>query len=171
MKHGTTWWVLGGMLTAVVSLGAGRALATPPSGFSGTTIAMGRLGEFEVENVARAVGGNSAWVSEQHIEGQSDLFVQSNVWASGGSTGWHSHPGHSLIVVTAGALTVYEGDDPSCAPHVYTQGMAFVDQGGSHVHLIRNEGSLEARSLAVQVIPAGATRRLDAPAPGACTVR
>jgi hypothetical protein len=33
-------------------------------------------------------------------EGPSDLYLQSNTWQHGGSTGWHRHPGHSLIVIT-----------------------------------------------------------------------
>ena len=71
-------------------------------------------------------------------------------------------------MVTAGAVTEYEGDDPNCTPHVYGQGMAFADPGGDHVHPIRNEGSVPAATVAVQLIPAGAPRRVDAPAPGTC---
>jgi uncharacterized cupin superfamily protein len=108
------------------------------------------------------------WISMQKTKGPSDLYVQSNVWAPGGTTGWHSHPGHSLIIVTAGTITAYEGDDPSCTPHVYTVGMGFVDAGGDHVHVLLNEGAVEARTVAVQLIPAGAARRIDADAPSAC---
>ena len=96
------------------------------------------------------------------------MYVQNNVWQPGGSTGWHSHPGHSLIIVTAGAVTAYEGDDPDCKPTVYTQGMGFVDPGGNHVHVLRNEGTVPASTIAVQLIPAGAARRVDAPDPGHC---
>jgi hypothetical protein len=46
--------------------------------------------------------------------------------------------------------------------------MGFVDPGGGHVHNLRNEGSVEARTIAVQLIPADATRRVDAPSPGNC---
>jgi quercetin dioxygenase-like cupin family protein len=171
MRNGTTWLVIGSAAVAAVCLGTVRLMATPPAGFTGTTVAVGRLDGFEVENRANTAGGEGSWESQQHVEGQSDLYVQSNAWAPGGSTGWHSHPGHSLIVVTAGTVTVYEGDDPTCTPHVYTQGMAFVDEGGSHVHLIRNEGGVEARTVATQLIPAGAPRRIDAPAPAPCSVR
>jgi hypothetical protein len=44
-----------------------------------------------------------------------------------------------------------------------------VDPGGDHVHLLRNEGAVDARTIAVQLIPAGATRRIDAPASPACS--
>ena len=86
----------------------------------------------------------------------------------GGSTGWHTHPGHSLIIVTAGTVTAYEGDDPSCTPTKYTVGDGFVDPGGDHVHLIRNEELLDAQTIAIQLIPTGVTRRIDATAPTAC---
>jgi hypothetical protein len=65
-------------------------------------------------------------------------------------------------------VTVYEGDDPDCKPSVYAKGMGFVDAGGTHVHNIRNEGDVDAQTVAVQLIPAGQTRRVDAAAPGTC---
>jgi len=104
----------------------------------------------------------------QKTIGTSDVYVQSNVWDPGGSTGWHSHPGHSLIIVTAGTLTAYEGEDPNCKPTAYTTGMGFVDPGGKHVHILRNEGTVPAGTIAVQLIPAEAARRIDAQDPGNC---
>jgi quercetin dioxygenase-like cupin family protein len=161
-------------LVLAAVLCAGSVRATPPSGFTGTTIAKGGFGEINVRLHAFLPEGaghqdeESFWASIQKTRGDSDLYVQSNVWATGGTTGWHSHPGHSLIIVTSGAVTAYEGDDPSCAPRVYTAGMGFVDPGGVHVHVLRNEGSVEARTVAVQLIPAGAVRRIDAAANSAC---
>jgi hypothetical protein len=108
------------------------------------------------------------WLSWQKTKGSSDLYVQDNVWTPGGGTGWHTHPGHSLIIVTAGTVTAYEGDDPECKPSVYTTGMGFVDPGGDHVHIIRNEGAVEAKTIAVQLIPAGQPRRIDVADPGNC---
>jgi quercetin dioxygenase-like cupin family protein len=145
--------------------------ATPASGFTGTTLAVGRFGSIDVFN--RFIPPNlknkkDVWLSLQKTKEPSDLYVQNNVWQPGGSTGWHTHPGHSLIIVTAGTVTAYEGDDPECKPHVYSVGMGFIDPGGDHVHNIRNEGDVVAQTVAVQLIPAGATRRLDAPATGNC---
>ncbi len=150
--------------------------ATAPSGFVGTTLALGRFGDIDAANHLlppdfwKTFNKNAIWLSFQKTKGQSDLYVQSNVWSPGGTTGWHSHPGHSLIIVTTGAVTAYEGDDPSCTPRVYTQGMGLVDPGGDHVHVLRNEGLVEARTITVQLIPAGAMRRIDAaaPSPSAC---
>jgi len=167
------------LFSAVILLAAlyfaGSTLGTPPAGFSGTTIAKGRLAEMDVFNQlthppdAQTPGNNgNVWLSLQKTKGLSDLYVQNNVWQPGGTTGWHSHSGHSLIVVTSGAITNYEGDDPSCTPHMYTAGMAFVDSGGDHVHNIRNEGAGVATSIAVQLIPADTQRRIDASSPGNC---
>jgi len=107
-------------------------------------------------------------MSLQKTKGSSDVYVQDNVWQPGGDTGWHTHLGHSLIIVKAGTITAYEGDDPECSPTVYTAGMGFVDPGGGHVHILRNEGTVAAETIAVQLIPAGQPRRIDAPDPGNC---
>jgi hypothetical protein len=51
-----------------------------------------------------------------------------------------------------------------------TSNMGFVDEGGDHVHLLRNEGSVAARTIAVQLIPADATRRIGVtPGPASCS--
>jgi hypothetical protein len=76
------------------------------------------------------------------------------------------------VIVTQGTVTVYEGSDRACTPHVYTANTAnnsFVDAGGGDVHLIRNETNAVAQTVAVQLIPAGATRREDAANPGHCS--
>jgi len=65
-------------------------------------------------------------------------------------------------------LTDYESSDPTCKPTVYKQGMAFVDPGGDHVHNIRNDTGAVASNIAVQLIPAAAQRRIDAPQPANC---
>jgi hypothetical protein len=170
MRRKLTWVVLFSAVIMVTALyHAKKVMATPSDGFVSTTLALGRFGEIDVLNHLVLPGNTGKiWLSLQKTEGKSDVYVQSNVWQPGGSTGWHTHPGHSLIVVTAGTLTAYEGHDPNCKPHVYTQGMGFVDPGGNHVHIIRNEGTVEAQTIAVQLIPAGATRRIDAPDPGNC---
>ena len=145
-----------------------RAWATPPSGYTSTTLYRGTFSDINVLNQFTPSPGRS-WVSMQQTSGPSDLYVQQNVWQPGGTTGWHSHPGHSLIIVTEGTVTDYEGDDPNCTPHVYSSGMTFVDAGGEHhVHIIRNETGSEAQTIAIQLIPQGAARRIDKPDPGNC---
>jgi len=186
MRRKLTWLVLLSAAILATVLYTRNVLATPASGFVGTTLAVGRFGEIDVfnhlispdtlqegqEDQERQEGQEghkrNIWMSRQKTKGLSDFYVQSNVWLPGGSTGWHTHPGHSLIVVTAGTVTAYEGDDPECKASVYTKGMGFVDPGGDHVHILRNEGPVEARTIAVQLIPADAMRRIDVQSPGNC---
>ena len=165
---------------------AGKVWATTASGFKATTLATGTFNEFDVFNqsskdsLPAGFPGN-VWLSLQKTMGPSDLYVQSNVWppvnpltGAIATTGWHTHPGHSLIIVTSGSITEYMDD---CTPHVYTfvagqPAPTLVDPGHGHVHIIRNEGSVQATSIAVQLVPfdpAKANRRIDAQAPANCT--
>ncbi|HMK29758.1 MAG TPA: cupin domain-containing protein [Terriglobales bacterium] len=167
-------WIL--LLSTAIVVAAlyytGHVMATPANaGFIATTLAKGTFGPIQTYNVALQPGSEpkSIWWSFQQTAGNSDLYVQSNVWKPGGSTGWHTHPGHSLITVTAGTVTAYEGNDPDCTPEVYTQGMTFVDPGFGHVHILRNESNTtDAQTIAVQIIPKDQPRRIDVPNPGNC---
>jgi hypothetical protein len=168
-------WVLVLALIGVAAY-AGSVLATPATapGFSGTTLAKGTFGEIFSHVQTQ---DPQFWNEVIKTEGDSDLYVQQNTWdpsACGGcipSTGWHTHPGPSLVIVTQGTVTEYDGDDPTCTPHVYSANgtNAFIDIGGGAVHIIRDESGAVAKTIAVQLIPAGATRRQDVtPAPGNC---
>jgi hypothetical protein len=169
-------WLLA-VLVAVVGFAvyAGNVFATQSQGFTGSTVAKATFG-----NVFSHVQTHEPqfWNEIIKTEGASDLYVQQNTWdptTCGGcipTTGWHTHPGPSFVIVTQGTVTEYDGDDRTCTPHVYTAGTAnnsFVDIGGGAVHMIRNESGALAKTVAVQLIPAGATRRQDAPDPGYCS--
>ena len=166
MKRKSIWALVLALIG--VALYAGNALATPSSGFTGTTLAKATYGEIFSHVQTQ---DPQFWNEVIQTKGASDLYVQQNTWQPGGSTGWHTHPGPSFVIVTQGSVTTYDGDDPTCTPHVYTAGTAnnaFIDPGGGHVHIIRNETDAVAQTIAVQLIPAGATRRQDAPDPGNC---
>jgi hypothetical protein len=155
------------LLVAAIIVATGSALATPPEGFTSTTTAQGQVGSFEVINYFVS-DKDKLWLSEQKTKGKSDEYFLTNTWEPGGTTGWHTHPGHTLIIVTAGTVTHYDAHDPKCTPHVYTAGMSFVDLGGTHTHIVRNEGSVEATVIAFRLVPAGQPGRIDEPDPGNC---
>jgi len=167
-------------LVVLAAIGAavygGKVLATPSTtpGFSGATLAKATFGELDIK--AKTIPAD-AWKAQLKTNGDSDLYVQQNTWdpsLCGGcipSTGWHTHPGPSLVIVTQGTVTEYLGDDPTCTPHVYSASgtNSFVDIGGGMEHIIRNESGAVAKTVAVQLIPKDATRRIDVtPAPGNC---
>ena len=136
-------------------------LATPPSGVTPTLLAKGSFEEFDAQAKTRD------WKARLKTKGSSDLEVLEVRIAPGGTFGWHSHPGPSMVIVKSGTATFYLADDPSCTPHVVQAGQGFVDHGGD-VHVVRNEGSVELVNIVTSLIPAGAARRVDEPRPGNC---
>ena len=78
-------------------------------------------------------------------------------------------PGPSLIFVIRGAVTNYTSDDPTCTGQVYSAGSGFVDPGGGDVHKLVNNGDVNAETIAVQLLPKDAPRRIDANVPANCS--
>ncbi len=151
------------LLVVVVGGGVsgGTVLATPPSGVTSKVFAVGQFDEIGAKTLS------SDWQARISTKGESDLHVLENTIVQGGSFGWHSHPGPSLVIVKTGALTLYRGDDPTCTPRVVEAGSGFVDEGGD-VHLVRNEGSVVTVVYVTSLVPRGAVRRIDEPSPGNC---
>ena len=131
-----------------------------PCGGDHNTFAVGR---FDTINTKIKTGPWKAKISTR----ASDLHVLENTIAPGGTFGWHSHPGPSLVTVKSGTATFYLADDPTCSPHVVPAGSGFVDSGGD-VHVVRNEGTVDLVTVVVSLVPAGATRRIDQDNPGNC---
>lgn len=151
-----------GMMIGSLTSYVGTALATPGSGFAAVQQWKAAFGELDVKTH-----------SKDHrlklvTKDASDVYVTRNAIDAGGQSGWHTHPGPSLILVTAGEVTVYEGDDPTCTPTRYGAGQGFLDPGDGDVHLIRNETGAPAETVAVQFLPVGSTRRIDTPAAPDC---
>lgn len=138
------------------------ALATQGSGFTAVQQWKGVFGEIDVK------AETDSYELELKAKDASDVYVTRNAIAAGGHSGWHTHPGPSLIIVTVGEIMAYDGDDPTCTPTRYRAGEGFVDPGDGHVHLLRNETDAPAETVAVQILPKDATRRIDTPAPGNC---
>jgi quercetin dioxygenase-like cupin family protein len=164
------------MSTAVlgVVLVSGIVVATAPTGVTSTIFAIGHFHDIHAKTISGksdsddgARHGVQRWQARIDTKGESDLYVLENRIAPGGSFGWHSHPGPSLVIVKTGTLTVYMGDDPTCAPEVVQAGSGFVDDGGD-IHLVRNEGTVETVVYVTSLIPRDAMRRIDEPSPGNC---
>ncbi len=157
MKSKLFWALLVGVLGAAAY--GGSVLATTPSGV--TTAYLAPVTRFDAIDTKIKTGD---WKAELRTKGASDLHVLQNTIAPGGTFGWHSHPGPSLVIVKAGTATFYLGDDPTCTPHVVPTGSGFVDSGDD-VHVVRNEGTVDLVTVVVSLVPAGATRRIDQPNP------
>jgi quercetin dioxygenase-like cupin family protein len=105
-----------------------------------------------------------------NVKNSDDVIVQHVTIAPGAHTGWHSHHGPVVVVVKTGTMTLYQGDDPSCMPHVYAEGDVFIDPGQGNVHNARNEGAVGVELLATYFdVPPGAGPAIAHPNPGHCT--
>ena len=151
--------VFGGLAVLVI---VQSAFATPIIGVDSTSLAVGTF-----DDGLEANSKTDTFAVELRAAGPTDVHILQNKIAPGGTYGWHSHPGPSIVVVQSGALTLYRADDPTCTPRVFGAGSGFVDQGGD-VHVVRNEGSVDAVVYVTSIIPKGAGRRIDELDPGTC---
>jgi len=133
---------------------AGTVVATAAVGFSSTLLARGTLSE--------SVHFNSGAVKFQ-TKGSVDFVTNSVSIAPGGSSGWHSHPGVTLVTVASGTVVHY---DAHCVATTFPAGTAFVESG-DHPLLVRNESADPAVNIVTFLVPAGTTAlRIDKPNPG-----
>ena len=158
------------LLVAAVAVSTATALVgaalTPNSGVLVSSV-VARAGFADSTDLKFKIQGRGQEVIQ--VPNARDTVMQQVIIAPGGYTGWHTHPGPVLVLVKAGALTLYSSEDPTCMGRTYTAGQAFIDRGQGHVHIGRNEGSenLEIWSAYFDVAP-GQPFRIDAPNPGNC---
>ena len=161
------WATLLAVLVVATTV-VGTAVATAPSGIlSGPVVA--RASFVDPVDLKFKVEGNGQEVI--NVRNARETVMQQIVIGPGGETGWHSHPGPVVVLIKAGELTLYSGDDPACSSRTYRAGEAFIDSGQGHVHLAKNLNLSENTELWATYfdVPAGAPFRIDAPDPGNCS--
>ena len=153
MLRTRTKWVVGISIVAASLALAGVAVATGATG-----------------SVVSTVIGAGATDKTYEFKARPDksTVVASFTFGPNSSTGWHTHPGRTLVTVKSGTFTVYHADD--CEPRVYEPGDAFVELPTT-VHVGRNETS-ETVELGVVFfkVPIGGSPRIDQPQPETCDV-
>jgi hypothetical protein len=154
------------------------ALATPGSNAVGTVMA--RAGFEDTVDLRLRVtskGHRQGHKKDREVirvDEAADTVMQKIVIAPGGHTGWHSHPGPAIALVTRGELTLYSSEDPTCTGRPFGAGQGFVDSGQGHVHIGRNELTSQETEVWVTYldVPPGATAfRQDAGDPGNCAFK
>src|SRR5258706_4058557 len=154
------WTVV--QLSAIVAVLAGAAVwagtsqATPGSGVTLQLLASGNLPQ---EMRVKIKAGSESTIDVFQIQTYKITI------APGGVTGWHQHGGPHLIVVAAGTMTYYRGDDPTCTGVNYPAGTSVLDPGFT-THLVRNEGTVDVVNYVTQLLPDLGISRIDIPAPG-----
>jgi quercetin dioxygenase-like cupin family protein len=142
----------------VLALVVGTALATPPRGQTATPITRATLGIFEAE-------GNGIEVESERRS--ADIALSKVVLEPGGSTGWHHHPGVTLVSVASGTVAEY---DVKCEKTVVPAGEGFIEERNES-HVVRNESNVDAVLYATFIVPTSTPPeglRIDVPQPRNC---
>jgi quercetin dioxygenase-like cupin family protein len=151
MRHRKTLGIA--MIAGALATMVGVALATPGSGFTVVPIASATI-ERPVD-IRQAAGDSTVAATFE--------------FAPGGTTGWHTHPGKALVLVTGGEFTLYRARDGECRTKTYEAGEGFVEPRPS-VHMGVNEGDEPVTLVAVFFrVPDDGTTRIDQPDPGVCS--
>ena len=153
MMRNRAKWIVGTSIIAVSLALSGVAIATGPTG-----------------SVVSAVLGAGATDEKFEFRAKPDTntVVASFTFGPNSSTGWHTHPGRTLVTVKSGTFTVYHAEE--CDPLVYEAGDAFVELPTT-VHVGRNE-TTEPVELGVVFfkVPLDGSPRIDQPQPETCDV-
>ncbi len=144
------------LLLGLTAIPASATPAGPPGAAVATVIADGTF----VNNVNTNVNPEQIKLL---TKGSIEVYQVSNSALPGWTSGWHMHTGPILVNITSGALTFYETD---CHPITVTAGQGWFESTG-HPVLARNEGTATATWITTQIIPAGASKRVDV-TPGFC---
>ena len=151
-RRKSAWIGVAGASALAIAAIAGAARATPATG--------------TVTPVVIAAGSMPTGMGLNARPG-TNTIVAEFTFGPNSSTGWHSHPGKTLVTVASGTFTVYHDN---CRAHTYGPGDAFVELPSS-VHVGRNETSGTVKLGVVFFgVPIGGSPRIDQPQPAGCDV-
>jgi quercetin dioxygenase-like cupin family protein len=140
--------------TALVVSAVAVASADTPLGF--TSVLIGR--------------GQSAHSFGIHQRKGNDVATNQNTIQPAGYSGWHSHPGITVLILQSGQVTLFS--EPiaggECSIHTYTAGQVFLEHPDSEYNAV-NTGAVPA-VLAVSFfnVPHGGNSRIEQTNPGNC---
>ena len=83
------------------------------------------------------------------------------------SSGWHSHPGNTFVIVQSGTITIYKGSNP-CHGRTYSAGQAFVEFPTETYDGVNWGSDAVMVYVTYKNVPIGGSPRIDQPAPATC---
>jgi quercetin dioxygenase-like cupin family protein len=153
MQTKRTRWAVGISIIVASLMLTGVAIATAPTGSVVPTV-IGAGSTDKTYGFKAKPGTNTV--------------VASFTFGPNSSTGWHTHPGRTLVTVKSGTFTVYHAD--KCVPLIYEPGDAFVELPTT-VHVGRNETSQPVElGVVFFKVPIDGNPRIDQPQPGNCDI-
>lgn len=124
-----------------------------PSGFHPTIIADGKIAK------ASEIDANGIEFSSRK---NARVIVQTVEFDGGGKSGWHTHPGLTVVTVVDGSVIDRSGCD---APVVYTKNQSFVEQPNTPGAVDNVSAKVKAHVVATLIVPNGMAPRTNVEAP------
>ncbi len=135
------------LLVALIATGTG---ADEPhhgiDGPTGVTVELLTSGSF-VDDVAAQFRlrydepGANRGVTVMNLREAGDVVVAKVTFEPGGSLGWHTHPGSSVVSIDKGELEVTNASD--CLTRTYGKNTVWIDPGQGNVHNAVNPGTTD----------------------------
>ena len=133
------------LLVLCAAMPAATAVATPPDGDAART------------DLAKGTTETPISIT---TDGPATVVVQSLVMQPGARSGWHSHAGTELSVITSGSVSLQTAT--ACTPVTYGAGQAvFIPAGVPHQ--VVNTSGAEAQVVLTYTLAVDAPVRADAP--------
>ena len=147
--------VLVALMAAVLVVSAvAVASATDPSGFA--SVLIGR--------------GQAARSFEVHQRRDNDVAVNQITVRPAGFSGWHSHPGTTVVAVQSGQLTLFS--EPiaggKCRVRTFTAGQLFLEHPNKEYNTINTGSGSYVLAVTFFNVPHGGSSRIDQADPGNC---
>ena len=142
--------VAAGLVLSVVAV----AGADPPSGFISVLIGRGQASRsFEV-----------------HQRGGNDVAVNQNTIQPAGFSGWHSHPGITVIAVQSGQVRLFS--EPiaggTCRVRTYTAGQLFLEHPSNEYNAVNTGADPAVVAATFFNVPHLGSSRIEQTNPGNC---
>jgi quercetin dioxygenase-like cupin family protein len=129
------------------------AAIVPPSGFHPKIIADGKIAK------ASEVDANGIEFSSRK---NARVLVQTVDFDGGGNSGWHTHPGLTVVTVVGGSVI----DHSRCeAPVVYSANQSFVEEPNTPGFVENASATVQAHVVATLIVPDGMAPRTNVEAP------
>ena len=147
--------VLVALLAAGLVLSAvAVASADPPSGF--VSVLIGR--------------GQASRSFEAHQRKGNDVVVNQNTILPAGYSGWHSHPGTTVVAVQSGQVTLFS--EPlaggTCRVHTYAAGQVFLEHPDNEYNAVNTGTEPAVVAVTFFNVPHLGSARIEQDDPGNC---
>ena len=147
------------LVPLAVAASASSAASQPPTstGPEGLTVKLLSRGTLEAPVEVETKG------IELETERSVDVAVARVTIEPGGTSGWHIHPGPTVVTVTAGELTHTHNAD--CEQETFTAGQTYIEEGPHDLGTVHNTGDTDLVAVVTFFVPTGAELLLPRPAP------